>query len=294
MSESTKKLDLGAVRGRLERRAGPEYWRSLDDLAATPEFRRAWWIANFRGRRSAGAEDENPAKGRRNFLKLMGASLALAGLSRLYPAAYREHRALCQTAGGNHTRSAVVFRHREHARWRGQRNPRGEPRRAADENRRQPGTPRHAGRAATSSRKRRCCNCTIPTDGRTGTRATSAHGACSTPVLRMLANEGQERRGHPHPHRDGDLAHHGGQFRAHPATLPGHEMASVGARRTAQRASRAAHDFRAAGQYLLRSSTKANVIVALDSDFLASGAGSLRYARQYAARRRVRASNTEP
>jgi len=33
--------------------------------------------------------------------------------------------------------------------------------------------------------------------------------------------------------------------------------------------------------------TQANVVVSLDADFLASGAGSLRYARQYALRRRV-------
>jgi hypothetical protein len=36
----------------------------------------------------------------------------------------------------------------------------------------------------------------------------------------------------------------------------------------------------------------ANVVVSLDSDFLASGEASLRYARQFAMRRRVSASNT--
>src|SRR5207244_11568792 len=37
--------------------------------------------------------------------------------------------------------------------------------------------------------------------------------------------------------------------------------------------------------------TKANVVVSLDSDFLASGSCSLRYARQFAARRRVEEGN---
>ncbi len=37
----------------------------------------------------------------------------------------------------------------------------------------------------------------------------------------------------------------------------------------------------------------ADVIVSLDADFLASGPGSLRYARQFSARRRVRGSQTE-
>ena len=36
----------------------------------------------------------------------------------------------------------------------------------------------------------------------------------------------------------------------------------------------------------------ANVVVSLDSDFLASGPASLRYARQFAARRRVRGEQT--
>jgi Fe-S-cluster-containing dehydrogenase component len=38
--------------------------------------------------------------------------------------------------------------------------------------------------------------------------------------------------------------------------------------------------------------SKANVVVSLDSDFLASGPGSLRYARQFSARRRVQGGNT--
>jgi hypothetical protein len=37
MSELRKKLDLAAARARLEGTRGKEYWRSLDELAATPE-----------------------------------------------------------------------------------------------------------------------------------------------------------------------------------------------------------------------------------------------------------------
>ena len=37
----------------------------------------------------------------------------------------------------------------------------------------------------------------------------------------------------------------------------------------------------------------ADVIVSLDADFLSSGPGSLRYARQFSARRRVRGEQTE-
>ena len=73
-------LDLEAVRGRLRKTSGREYWRSLDDLAATPEFQDL--LHREFPRQAVGwSEDETPVEGRRNFLKLMGASLALAGLA---------------------------------------------------------------------------------------------------------------------------------------------------------------------------------------------------------------------
>ena len=80
--------------------------------------------------------------------------------------------------------------------------------------------------------------------------------------------EGQERRGHPHPHRDRDLAHHGGAIRGHPEALSRGQMAPMGAGGAAQRARRGAPDFRPPVNtyYDL---TKANVVVSLDSDFLA-------------------------
>src|ERR1044072_5614905 len=37
--EAEKKLDVAAVQAKLEGAKGREYWRSLDDLASTPEFR---------------------------------------------------------------------------------------------------------------------------------------------------------------------------------------------------------------------------------------------------------------
>ena len=55
---------------------GKEYWRSLEQLADTPEFRKILEREFPEG----AAEMKNPLT-RRNFLSLMGASLALAGLS---------------------------------------------------------------------------------------------------------------------------------------------------------------------------------------------------------------------
>jgi molybdopterin-containing oxidoreductase family iron-sulfur binding subunit len=55
---------------------GKQYWRSLEELADTPEFR------EFVDREyPQHAEEWNDPVGRRSFIKLMGASLALAGLS---------------------------------------------------------------------------------------------------------------------------------------------------------------------------------------------------------------------
>src|SRR5215467_9960123 len=80
MSDSPQKLDLAAVKARLEGASGREYWRSLDELSATPEFKEM--VEREFPRQAIGwSEDENPDDGRRNFLKLMGASLALGGLA---------------------------------------------------------------------------------------------------------------------------------------------------------------------------------------------------------------------
>ena len=69
-------LDLPALRARLASQSGKHYWRSLDELADTEEFQ-TFLQAEF--------PDQAPAVldpvGRRTFIKLMGASLALAGVS---------------------------------------------------------------------------------------------------------------------------------------------------------------------------------------------------------------------
>ena len=54
---------------------GPKYWRSLDQLADTPEFRQ-WAEREF----PAGASEMSDPVTRRNFVKIMSASFLLAGL----------------------------------------------------------------------------------------------------------------------------------------------------------------------------------------------------------------------
>src|SRR3954453_109311 len=69
-------LDLPALRARLAGEGGPRYWRSLEELAETPEFL-AYLRREFPDQ--AGQRADGPS--RRTFLKLMGASLALAGVA---------------------------------------------------------------------------------------------------------------------------------------------------------------------------------------------------------------------
>jgi MoCo/4Fe-4S cofactor protein with predicted Tat translocation signal len=69
-------MNIDALRARLDGTRGREYWRSLESVAETPEFK------EFLHREFPQHASEwlDPV-GRRNFLKLMGASLALAGVS---------------------------------------------------------------------------------------------------------------------------------------------------------------------------------------------------------------------
>ncbi len=68
--------DLSAIRKRLEGLGGRRYWRSLEDVVRTPEFREA-----LEREFPARAAEWNDDLGRRGFLRLMGASMALAGLT---------------------------------------------------------------------------------------------------------------------------------------------------------------------------------------------------------------------
>ncbi|MCZ7570836.1 MAG: TAT-variant-translocated molybdopterin oxidoreductase [Ardenticatenaceae bacterium] len=71
-----KHLDLASIRARLEASQGKEYWRCLEELAETEEFQE--FLHREFPRQAA---SWSPSISRRQFVKLMGASLALAGLT---------------------------------------------------------------------------------------------------------------------------------------------------------------------------------------------------------------------
>ena len=70
------KLTLAEVRAKLAGQTGKRYWRSIDELAGTPEFEAA-----VREEFPEQASEWIDPVSRRSFLKVMGASMALAGLS---------------------------------------------------------------------------------------------------------------------------------------------------------------------------------------------------------------------
>lgn len=68
--------EVEAIRERLSSARGPQFWRSLDELADNPTFRE-YVEREF----PAGASEMGDPVTRRTFLKIMGASLALAGIT---------------------------------------------------------------------------------------------------------------------------------------------------------------------------------------------------------------------
>jgi len=72
------KMTLAEVRAKLDGKSGKRYWKSLDELADTPAFQE---LMQEEFPRQASAGEWVDSVSRRGFLKVMGASFALAGLA---------------------------------------------------------------------------------------------------------------------------------------------------------------------------------------------------------------------
>ena len=101
-------MDLAAIKSRLAGSNGRLYWRSLGELADTPEFR-DYLHREFPEQ----ASEWNDPKGRRNFLKLMSASLALAGVGACTKQPPETHRPLRPSARGDRSGPAALLRQRD-------------------------------------------------------------------------------------------------------------------------------------------------------------------------------------
>ena len=76
MASKDSKINFAQLRERILSQGGKNYWRSVEEFAETPEFE------DFvKGEFPLEAENWDNSVSRRNFIKVMGASLALAGLS---------------------------------------------------------------------------------------------------------------------------------------------------------------------------------------------------------------------
>ena len=79
IAAAEERLDLAEVREKLAASRGPQFWRSLEELAATPQFEEM--LHREFPRHASEWRDEEKGFSRRDFLKLSAASLAFAGLA---------------------------------------------------------------------------------------------------------------------------------------------------------------------------------------------------------------------
>lgn len=77
---SDGRIDISAVRRRLAGLSGKQYWQGIDELAQTDEFME-YLHREFPRQASVWDEGNSHGLSRRSFIKLLGASLALAGLA---------------------------------------------------------------------------------------------------------------------------------------------------------------------------------------------------------------------
>jgi molybdopterin-containing oxidoreductase family iron-sulfur binding subunit len=293
MSDARKKLDLAAVRARLDGARGRDYWRSLDDLASTPEFKDLL-DREFPQQAVGWSEDENPVEGRRNFLKLMGASLALAGLSACTrqptelitpyvrqpedlipgkPLFYATATTLNGVAGG------VLAESHE-----------GRPTKIE-------GNPEHPASLGACDVFSQASVLDLYDPDRLQTPTFQGEIRSWGDFLNALRGA-----------LTAQASKNGAGIRLLSGTVTSPTMADQISQLQKRFPSMKWHQWDPAGSHNTRAGAvmafgkpvhtyynlaNAKVIVSLDSDFLASSPGSLRYARQFAARRRVRGNQTE-
>jgi molybdopterin-containing oxidoreductase family iron-sulfur binding subunit len=279
-----RSIQIATLRARLAGATGKTYWRGLEELAETAEFQDL-----LRHEFPRGADLWQASLSRRTFLRLMGASLALAGLTscgrpreQIVPYVRQPEQivpgkplfyATALTLGGYAT-GVLVESHE------------GRPTKIE-------GNPRHPASLGASGAFEQAAILELYDPDRSqaviniGRISTwDAFLAQLTTQLQSLeANRGAGLRLLTEPVTSPALA---AQIQALLQKYPAaqwHQWSPVN-RDSAFEGARQVFGRPANTVYRLE---QADVILALDADFLGSGPGTLRYARQFADRRRVRA-----
>ncbi len=280
-------LDLSVIRARLDALQGPEYWRSLEELAQTEDFQ-DFLHGEFPQQASVWMDPI----GRRQFLQLMGASLALAGLGactrqpdeKIVPYVKAPEQitpgkplffATAMTLGGI-AYSLLVESHM------------GRPTKIE-------GNPNHPSSFGATTAFAQASVLTlydpdrskVVSDGRRISTWDAFLSTINTKLAAQGAKQGAGLRVLTETVTSPTLAN---QLKALLAKFPAakwHQYEPVG-RDPVRRGARLAFGEDVETHYRF---DKADVILALDADFLSSGPGSLRYARDFAAKRQVQSSH---
>src|SRR5882762_5329042 len=226
------------------------------------------------------------------FFEVDGGIAGFCGPFRLRAHARAIRRSLRQAARWNDPRQTAVLCHGD-AVWRGcDRLAGGKPRRAADENRRQP-------RPSVQPRRHERLRAGFgPESLRSGSRA-DGHEVWRNPdvggVSGQLAghrggDERRQRRGFSHSHRNCHFADASRSDSVATGAFSAGQVAPVGAGCRRRRARGREARLWQLPQHRL-SPGEADVILSLDSDFLGSGPGHIRYAREFSRRRKLNDPN---
>src|SRR5882762_7450185 len=226
------------------------------------------------------------------FFEVDGGIAGFCGPFRLRAHARAIRRSLRQAARWNDPRQTAVLCHGD-AVWRGcDRLAGGKPRRAADENRRQPRPSvqprRHerlrAGFGPESLRSGSCA------DGHEVWRNPDVGGVSGQRAGHRGGDERRQRRGFSHSHRNCHFADASRSDSVATGAFSAGQVAPVGAGCRRRRARGREARLWQLPQHRL-SPGEADVILSLDSDFLGSGPGHIRYAREFSRRRKLNDPN---
>jgi MoCo/4Fe-4S cofactor protein with predicted Tat translocation signal len=285
----TEGLDVASVRAKLDSLRGEQYWRSLEELADTEAFQE---LLHREFPRQASVLD---AVSRREFLKLMGASLALAGLGacgRSAPTNEKIVPYVTQPEGlvpGMPMFFATAFTHNGAATGLLVESHEGRPTKIE-------GNPMHPASLGATGAFAQASILTLYDPDRS--QVVTHAGAISTWSAFIIAVQSE---------LEGQRPGRGAGIRILTESVVSPTLASQlqslldrlpqakwhayepAGRDNARAGARLAFGEHVDAQYRI---DRCDVILSLDADFLSCGGGSLRYARQFADKRRVRGDRT--